>query len=55
MEAGEVEEEYRKAAIELEQERHKFLGFVDVLKGLLMWIETTEERVHRNVSFAPQS
>jgi hypothetical protein len=46
------EQEYRTAASELEQEHHKFFGFVDAIKGLLMWIETTEERVRKNRSLA---
>jgi hypothetical protein len=50
MDAEKYEQEYRKAATELEQERHKFSGFMDVVKGLWMWIETTEERVRRNRS-----
>jgi hypothetical protein len=49
MDAGNYEQEYRKAAIELENEHHKFLGFVDVVKGLLMWVETTEERADKNL------
>lgn len=50
IDAENYEQEYRKAATELEQERHKFLGFVDVVKGLLMWVETTEERARKNLS-----
>lgn len=42
--------EFRMAAIELEREHHRFLGFMDVVKGLLMWIETTDERVRKNLS-----
>jgi len=50
MDAEEYEREYRKAATELEQERHKFMGFMDVVKGLFLWVETTEERVSKNLS-----
>ena len=45
------EQQFRKAAIELEREHHRFMGFMDVVKGLLMWIESTDERVHKNLSF----
>jgi len=44
------EQELRKAAIELEQEQHQFLGFVDVAKSLFLWVETTEERAQKNLS-----
>jgi hypothetical protein len=50
METGAYEPEYRKAAIELEQERHKFMGFMDVVRGLIMRVETTEARVRSNRS-----
>lgn len=44
------EHEIRKAAVELEKEQHEYLGFMDVIKGLLIWVETTEERVSKNLS-----
>ena len=44
------EQEYRKAATELKKERHKFLGFMDVVKGLSLWVETTGERMRKNQS-----
>jgi hypothetical protein len=50
MDAESYEQEYRTAANELKQERHKFLGFMDVIKGALLWVETTEERVRKNRS-----
>lgn len=50
VEVENLELEYRQAAAELEQEHHRFLGFMDVVKGLLLWIETTEERVSKNRS-----
>lgn len=42
-----AEQPYREAAAELVREKHKFLGFVDVLKGLSMWVESTEERADK--------
>jgi len=42
------DQEYREAATELKQERHRFGGFMDVVKSLLLWVETTDERVHSN-------
>jgi len=50
MDAASYAQEYRRAATELEQERYQTLGFMDVLKGLLMWIDTPEERVSKNRS-----
>lgn len=50
MDAENLEKEYSKAATELEKEHHKFLGFVDVVKGLWMWVETPEERARKNLT-----
>jgi Rad3-related DNA helicase len=50
MEADNYEREYLRAAAELEKEHHKYLGFVDTVKALLMWVESTEERTHKNLS-----
>lgn len=50
MSPAQHEEQYRKAAAELKLERHKFMGFIDVVKGMLLWVETTEERERRNLS-----
>jgi hypothetical protein len=50
MDAEIYEQEIRKAAVELEREQHEYLGFMDVVKGLLIWVETTEERVSKNLS-----
>ena len=50
MDAEIYEQEIRKAAVELEKEQHEYLGFMDVIKGLLIWVETTEERVSKNLS-----
>lgn len=33
---------------ELEEEKHKPLGFFDDILNLLCWIETPEERLHKN-------
>jgi DNA-binding transcriptional MerR regulator len=48
--AAQYEAEYRQATQELSQERQKYLGFGDVVKGLIQWVETPEERVQRNAS-----
>ena len=42
--------EYRKAAIELEKEHHRFSGLKDIVKGLWMWSETPDERIRENRS-----
>ena len=47
---AQYEAEYRQASHELSQERQKYLGFADVVKGLIQWVETPEERVQRNAS-----
>ena len=46
----EYEMEYGRAEKEIEQEHHRFLGFIDVVKGLFLWVESTEERVDKNLS-----
>lgn len=43
----------RRAAAQIDQEHHRFLGFMDVVKGLFMWVETPEERALKNNSPAP--
>ena len=48
--AVDYEQEFRMAAIELDREHHRFLGYMDVVKGLLMWIESTDERARKNLS-----
>ncbi len=40
--------ELQRAHQELDEERHKPLGFFDDLLNLLCWIETPEERLHKN-------
>jgi uncharacterized membrane protein YheB (UPF0754 family) len=49
-ESGVMAQAYVRAATELEQEEHTYLGLMDVIKGLFLWVETTEERVHKNLS-----
>jgi hypothetical protein len=43
---------FEQAEAELEQEHHTYLGLLDVIKGLFMWVENTEERVHKNISLS---
>ena len=42
--------EYRKAEEALWRERQEFLGVGDVVKALLMLVESPEERVRKNLS-----
>lgn len=42
--------EYRRAEEALRLERQEFLGVEDVVKGLLMFVESPEERVRKNLS-----
>lgn len=42
--------DYRKVAFELEQEHHVFLGLLDVIKGLSLWVESPDERMRKNRS-----
>ncbi|NBV23984.1 MAG: hypothetical protein EBS05_18960 [Proteobacteria bacterium] len=50
MDAATVEQEYRTAFTELQQEHHRFLGLLDVVKALLLFVETPAERVWANRS-----
>ena len=50
MDAEEYGREYCRAAATLEHERHKYMGFVDVVKGLLMWVEQPGERASKHLS-----
>ncbi len=43
-------QEYAAAARELDKEHHKFLGFVDAVKALLLWVESPEERTDKKLS-----
>ena len=49
MSEAEYAREYDKAAAELDIERHKCTGLADVVKGMLLWVDTTDERVHQNL------
>ena len=42
------EEEYQQAAFELQQEKNRFMGFMDVVKGMFLWVETNQERTDKN-------
>ncbi len=42
--------EYRKAEEALRRERQEVLGVTDVVKALLMLVESPEERVRKNLS-----
>lgn len=42
------DEEYQHAAVELQQEKNKFMGFIDVVKGLFLWVESPQERTDKN-------
>jgi fructose-bisphosphate aldolase class I len=44
----ELEGEFRRAADQLDDERYRQSGFGDVVKGLLLWVETAEERADEN-------
>jgi len=48
--SGEHAQAYDKAEAELDHERHTYMGLMDVIKGLFMWVETTDERIHKNLS-----
>lgn len=48
--ASTYEHEFQKAAVQLENEQHEFRGFMDIVKGLLIWVETSDERVCKNLS-----
>lgn len=43
-------EEYRQAVVDMDQERHRFMGFMDVVRALLMRVETPEVRLRKNRS-----
>ncbi len=42
------EEEYQHAAVELQQEKNKFMGFIDVVKSMFLWTDSTQERTDKN-------
>ena len=41
--------EYQRAVEELRRERQEFLGFEDVVRGLIMFVESPEDRVRKNL------
>jgi len=43
------EQEYQHAAVELAREKHKFMGFMDVVRNMFMWVDTTAERTKKNL------
>ncbi|MDB6120593.1 MAG: hypothetical protein JWO08_4374 [Verrucomicrobiaceae bacterium] len=45
---GHYQKELEEAKRELEEEKHKPLGLFDDMLNLLCWIETPEERLHKN-------
>ena len=50
MNAETYELEYQKAVAELGKEHHQFMGFMDIVKGMFMWIEPPETRVRKHRS-----
>lgn len=42
-------QEYGKAEAELNQENQQYLGITDVVKNMLLWKETPEERVRKHL------
>lgn len=42
------DEEYQHAAVELQQEKNKFMGFVDLVKCMFLWTDSTQERADKN-------
>ena len=46
--AGLYQKELERARRELDEEKHKPLGLFDDMLNLLCWIETPEERLHKN-------
>ncbi len=42
--------ELSKAVIELEKEQHESSSFMDIVKAMLIWVETPEERMRKNRS-----
>ncbi|MHB1081334.1 MAG: hypothetical protein ACYC67_18195 [Prosthecobacter sp.] len=42
------DEEYQHAAVELQQEKNKFMGFIDLVKCMFLWTDSTQERADKN-------
>ena len=47
---GLYDHEHRCAAFQIKQEQHQYLGYMDVVRALFMWVETPEEWMNRNRS-----
>ncbi len=47
--------DFREASEQLDREQHGFKGFLDVVKGLLLWVETPEERMRKNRSLTVET
>ena len=41
-------EEYQQAAVELQEEKNKFMGFIDLVKCMFTWTDSTQERTDKN-------
>ncbi len=41
--------EYQRAVEELKQEQQEFLGVEDIVRGLLMFVESPAERIRKNL------
>lgn len=50
MSAEIYEQEFSTAVKELDREHHKFLGLIDAVKALLLWVESPEERTSKKLS-----
>lgn len=42
--------DFRNAGLQRERDQHVFAGFLDVVKGLSMWVESPDERMRKNRS-----
>jgi hypothetical protein len=42
-------EEYHHAAVELQKEKNQFLGFIDLVKCMFMWTDSTQERTDKHL------
>ena len=45
----------QEAAADLAAEKHQAGGFLDIIKGLLMWVDTPEERVQETHAIKEES
>jgi len=53
--APDYDEIYQKAAVALKRETNQCLGFMDIVKGMFMWVETTEERTDKMLANTPST